>query len=157
WVCFLGLIIPAGLIFLVGGWPLFGLAAVLVLAPMAGYAPSYLHPKKLPPIYARAIARMKFGKYSEAEWEIIRELERCQDDYEGWMMLADLYAHHFNDLAGAERTILELCDQSTVNASQLSVALHRLADWHLKLGHDPWGAKRALRLLTDRLKGTHLA
>jgi hypothetical protein len=157
WVCFLGLIVPALLVLLVGGWPLLGLAAIVILGPMAGYAPSYVNPKKLPPIYARAIARMKFGKYTEAEWEIIHELERCEDDFEGWMMLADLYANHFQDLAGAERTILELCDQPTINASQLSVALHRLADWHLKLARDPRGARRALRMLADRLKGSHLA
>ena len=157
WVCFLGLIFPALLILLVGGWPLAGLAAAVILGPMAAYAPSYLHPKKLPPIYARAIARMKFGKYSEAEWEIIHELERCQDDFEGWMMLADLYANHFHDVPGAERTVLELCDQPTTNPSQLSVALHRLADWHLKLAHDPRAARRILDLLAERLKGTHLA
>jgi tetratricopeptide repeat protein len=157
WTCLLGLSVPAAIVLLIGGWPLLGLAATVILGPMAGYAPSYLYPKKLPPIYARAIARMKFGKYTEAEWEIIHELERCEDDFEGWMMLADLYANHFHDLVGAERTILELCDQPKVNASQLSVALHRLADWHLKLGRDPNGARRALRLLADRLKGTHLA
>jgi len=157
WTCVLGLGVPAGIVLLMGGWPLLGLAVAIILGPMAGYAPPYLHPKKLRPIYARAIARMKFGKYTEAEWEIIHELERCEDDFEGWMMLADLYANHFHDLAGAERTILDLCDQPTVNASQQSVPLHRLADWHLKLARDPRGARRALGLLADRLKGTHLA
>ena len=34
--------------------------------------------KKRPPVYARAIARMKMGKYTEAEWEIIQELERLR-------------------------------------------------------------------------------
>ena len=63
------------------------------------------HPalKKMPPMYARAIARMKFGKYSEAEWEIIRELEKCEDDFDGWMMLAGLYANQFNDLPRPSR------------------------------------------------------
>lgn len=157
WTCLLGLGVPAAIVVLVGGWPMLGLAAVVVLGPMAGYAPSYLHTKKLPPVYARAIARMKFGKYTEAEWEIIHELEQCEDDFEGWMMLADLYANHFRDLPGAERTILELCEQPTINASQLSVALHRLADWQLKLARDPAAARRSLTLLTERLKGTHLA
>lgn len=157
WTCILGLGVPAGIVLLIGGLPVLGLAATFVLGPMAGYAPAYLHPKKPRPIYARAIARMKFGKYTEAEWEIIHELERCEDDFDGWMMLADLYANHFHDLVGAERTILDLCDQPTVNASQQSVALHRLADWHLKLARDPRGARGALGLLADRLKGTHLA
>jgi hypothetical protein len=44
--------------------------------PIAAYAPNIVQTKKLPPMYGRAIAKLKFGKYSEAEVEIIRELER---------------------------------------------------------------------------------
>jgi hypothetical protein len=108
-------------------------------------------------MYARAIARMKFGKYSEAEWEIIRELEKSEDDYEGWMMLAELYANHFHDLSEAERTVFEICSQPKTTPSQISVSLHRLADWQLKLGQDPVAARRALQMVCDRLPGTHLA
>jgi len=155
--CVMALIVPAGIILLLGGWATLGLAATAMLAPMAGYAPGILQPKKIPPMYARAVARMKFGKYSEAEWEIIRELEKSEDDYEGWMMLAELYANHFRDLTEAERTIIEICSQPKTTPSQLSVALHRLADWQLKLGQDPNAARRALQMVCDRLPGTHLA
>jgi hypothetical protein len=155
--CLLGLSIPALLVLLVGGWTMLGFAGVLIVAPMAGYAPGILQPQQLPPMYARAIARMKFGKYSEAELEIINELEKCEDDFEGWMMLAGLYANHFNDIAEAERTVLEICDQPRTTTSQLSVALHQLADWQLKTARDPEAARRALQMIVDRLKGTHLA
>jgi uncharacterized protein (DUF1499 family) len=107
-------------------------------------------------MYARAVARMKFGKYSEAEWEIIRELEKCEDDFEGWMMLAGLYANHFNDLPEAEQTILEICDHPHTTASQLAVALHQLANWHLQRGNLD-AARRALQMICHRLPGTHLA
>jgi len=157
WTCFLALIVPALIVLLIGGWPAAGMAAAVILGPMAGYAQPILHPKKLPPMYARAVARMKFGKYSEAEWEIIRELEKSEDDYEGWMMMAELYANHFHDLREAERTILEICGQAKTTSSQLAVALHRLADWHLKLAQDPLAARRDLQMICDRLKGTHLA
>jgi len=60
-----------------------GLAAIAILLPIAGYAPAILRRKRLPPIYARAIAKMKFGKYSEAEREIIRELEKVRRRFEG--------------------------------------------------------------------------
>ena len=73
------------------------------------------------------------------------------------MMLADLYANHFNDLAEAEQTILELCNHPKVTPSQLSVALHRLSEWQLKRAQDPAAAARALRMVCDRLPGTHLA
>lgn len=155
--CSVALGLPALCIVLLGGWPFLGLAGLLVVAPMAGYAPTVVYPRTTPPMYARAIARMKFGKYNEAEMEIIRELEKSEDDFDGWMMLAELYATHFHDLAEAERTVLEICDQPQVTPPQLSVALHRLADWQLKLGGDPAAAGRALQLVCERLKGTHLA
>ncbi len=154
--CFLAMVVPALLVALLGGWPLFGWAGIAVLAPMAGYGATALHRKKMPPMYARAIARMKFGKYSEAEWEIIRELERSEDDFEGWMMLATLYATNFNDLPEAEQTVLEICEQPRTTPSQLSVALHRLAEWHLRQG-DPAAARRALEMICHRLPGSHLA
>src|SRR5437016_6022629 len=151
------MLIPAAVIFLLGGLGMLGLAAGAILIPIAGYAPGLLHPSKLPPIYARAIAKMKFGKYSEAEWEIIHQLENSQDDFEGWMMLAQLYANNFNDLSEAKRTILEICDQPRTTPPQLSIALHRLADWQLKLGNDPDAARAALQMIGDRLPGSHLA
>lgn len=155
--CTVALGIPAVCMVLLGGWPLLGLAAMLMVGPMAAYAPNIVYPKTLPPMYARALARMKFGKYNEAEMEILRELEKSEDDFDGWMMLADLYAHHFHDLREAERTVLEICDQPQVTPPQLSVALHRLANWQLKLGGDPVAARRALQLICERLRGTHLA
>lgn len=155
--CLLGLSIPVGLIVVLGGLSTLGFAGTLFLAPMAAYSRNILQPRKMPPMYARAIARIKFGKYTEAEWEIIRELENWEDDFEGWMMLAELYATHFNDLGEAERTVLELCNQPKLSPSHLSVALHRLADWHLKLARDPDAARRALQLICERLNGTHLA
>jgi hypothetical protein len=50
-----------------------------------------------------------------------------------------------------------LCAQQTTTASQLAVGLHRLADWQLKLAQDPDAARRALLIICDRLRGTHLA
>src|ERR1051326_641154 len=153
----IGMILPAAGITFLGGWPIVGLAAASMLAPIAGYAPSILRTQKLPPMYARAVAKMKFGKYGEAEWMIIQELEKCEDDFEGWMMLAELYANQFSDLQEAEQTILEICDQPRTTPSQVSVALHRLADWYLKISQDPDAARRALQTICDRLPGTHLA
>lgn len=153
----IAMLVPALCIVSLGGWPMLGLAGLALLAPMAGYGAGVLHAKPMPPIYARAIARMKFGKYTEAEWEIIHELEKCGDDFEGWMMLGDLYANQFNDLAEAQRSVLEICDQPKTTPSQLVVALHRVADWHLQRAGDPAAARWDLQMICDRLPGTHLA
>jgi len=157
WTCLLATSLPALLLVLLGGWTTLGLAATLLLAPVAGYLPKLIDPQKLPPQYARAIARAKFGKYADAEREIIRQLENHEEDFDGWMMLADLYANHFNDLAEAQCTILEICDQPQLTPTQLSLALHRLADWHLTIAQDPDAARRALLVICDRLPGSHLA
>jgi len=108
-------------------------------------------------MYSRAIAKVKFGKYAEAEGEIIRQLENWENDATGWLMLAELHANQFQDLAEAEQIVLEICDQPDATPSQISVALHQLADWHLKLAGDPDAARRALQVICDRLPGTHLA
>ena len=155
--CLLGLSIPAALVAVLGRLPAAGMAAALLLGPMAGYGRELLQPRKMPPMYSRAVARMKFGKYNEAEWEIIKELENWEDDFEGWMMLAGLYANQFKDLAEAERTVLDLCGQPTITPSQASVALHRLAEWQLNLGQDPDAARRTLLIICERFAGTHLA
>ena len=49
--------LPAAGIVWLGGWMGLGLAATLLLLPIAGYAPAVLQEKKAPPMYARAIAR----------------------------------------------------------------------------------------------------
>ena len=153
----LGMGVIALVLFLLGGSYTLGLAVAVMLAPVAGYAPGILLTKKLPPMYARAIAKMKFGKYTEAEWELIKQLEQAEDDFQGWMMMAELYAVHFRDVAEAEQTILEICDNPKVSRTQISVALHKLADWHLGIGEDPEAARRALQMVQDRCRGMHLA
>jgi hypothetical protein len=155
--CLLALSLPALGIAWLGGLPILGLAASAIIGPIAGYTPNILRTRKTPPMYARAVARIKFGKYKDAEWEIIRELEKCEEDFEGWMMLAELYAKNFNDVGEAEQTVLEICDHPGTTPSQLSIALHRLSDWHLNLAGDPEAARRDLQMICERLPGTHLA
>lgn len=157
WLCLTVSALPVLLLLYLGGWPSLGLGTAIVLGSVVMSAPAVLRVEKLPPMYARAVARIKFGKYADAEWEIIRELEKCEEDFDGWLMLAELYANHFHDLIEAEQTILEICDQPKTTPSQLSVALHRLADWQLKVAGDPPAARRALNMICDRLRGSHLA
>lgn len=149
--------LPAGLLVLVfGGWFFLGLAALLWLVPpVLSLVPPV--PETPPPAtYSSAIAHMKFGRWNEAEWDVIRELEKNEDDFNGWLLLAELYALHFDDLPAAEQTIREACGQPNATVSQVAVALHRLADWHLKLAGDPVAARRALELISERAPGSHL-
>jgi hypothetical protein len=158
--CFTGVILmglPAALILFLGGWPLIGVATVLVATAMVGYTSPILHRPKRRPRYSRAIARIKFGNYSAAENEILRQLEANENDFDGWMMLAELQATRFNELDEAEKIILDVCVQPDTTPSQISTALHKLADWQITLTANPEAAARSLRLICDRLPESHLA
>ncbi len=138
-----------------GGLPWAGAALSIWLLPVVHFTvPLVWKPEPLPS-YARAIARAKLGKYREAETEVIHQLEQRDDDFEGWMMLADLYANQFGDLAEADRTLRWVCAQPSVTPFQVSLAFHRLADWHLKLANDPRAATAALEELCRRAPGGH--
>lgn len=134
-----------------------GLAISLCFLPLSHLALSFVQLPPAHPAYSRAIARMKFGKYREAEWAVIQELERWQDDFDGWFMLAEIYATHFRDLEGAHQTVRELSAQPNITEMQMSLAANRLADWYLKLAKDPAGARRALEELCARFPDSHVA
>ena len=136
----IGLALPALGVVLVGHLAGAGLALVMLLAPVAGFAPKIFGKRKFPPMYARAVAKIKFGKYREAEMHVIEELEKSEDD-----------------LPEAEQTVLEICDQPKTTSSQIAIALNRLADWHLQIAQDPEAARRVLLAICDRLRGTHMA
>ena len=113
-------------------------------------------PVKTAPSYHRAVVKMQGDRYREAESAVIEELEKSEDDFNGWLMLAELYAHHFDDLAGADRIIRETCAQAGANASEVCVAFNHLADWHLALAADPLAARRALEEICRRFPDTHM-
>jgi hypothetical protein len=136
------------------GWGGLGLAGLIWGLPVLHFVRPFSAHEEPPPSYARAIAKLKFGRYQEAEQEVLGELERSTEDFEGWMLLAELYATRFHDLAAADRTVRELCSQPNLNETQISIALNRLADWHLSPGDDPVAARRALEAICRQLPGT---
>ena len=139
------------------GLGILGFALSLWFWPVLHYAVSLEAEPKPLPRYTSAIIKMKFGKYAEAEQAIIKELEKCENDFDGWLMLAELYARQFDDMGEAERTILDLCNEPATTLSQKSVALHKLADWQLQFRGDPPAARRALEEIPKLMPGTHLA
>jgi hypothetical protein len=157
WTCAFGAAVPALAMLWGGGWKWTGAALLLPLGCFCAFLPHVLTPVLPQPTYTKAVARIKFGKYSEAEWEILRELEKHEDDFEGWLMLAELYALRFDDLREAEQTILEIVDHPATTPSQIGVALHKLANWQLEKALDPEAARSALQIIQDRLPNTHLA
>jgi len=138
------------------GWRFAGLGATFWLLPILQQIVALLPEPKTAPIYSRAIAAIHFDKYAEAEQAVIDELQSCEDDFDGWLMLAELYANHFNDLPGAQKLIHDTCEHPGTTPSQLAVACHRLADWQLKLAQDPDAARAALEEICRRHPRSHL-
>lgn len=138
------------------GWRFAGLGATLWLLPTLQQVLVLQPVQNAAPIYSRAIAAIQFDKYEEAEKAVIEELESCENDFEGWMLLAELYANHFNDLPGAKELVRETCEHPGTTPSQFAVACHRLADWQLKLGQDPAAARASLEEICRRYPRSHL-
>lgn len=126
------------------GWWGLGFALLLPLIPIARELMAFGPPKPIEPVYSRAVEQIKRGEPTKAEQEVLRQLERKEDDYDGWMMLAELYATKFNDIAGAERTIQEIAQHPKTTKDQYCRALHRLADWHLNVMKDAKAARHTL-------------
>jgi hypothetical protein len=150
-----GVVFVGAIILLLSGGFGLGFALALCFGTVV-HATMPLAPVKLPPTYSKALAKIAFDKFNDAEWEIIHQLEKAENDFDGWMLLADLYATHFRDLSSAERTICELCDDPHTNEAQVAIALNRLADWHLKLDDNPVNARWALEKICERLPNTHM-
>ena len=139
-----------------GGWLAGGFAASIWLLPIVHYAMPLLIKRKTTTFYSAAVARMKLGKPEQAEAEILKQLEQAEDDYDGWMMMAQLYAEHYHDLDTADQTVRDLCAQPGLNPGQIYMALSKLADWHLTLGDDPISARSALEIVVKAFPGSHL-
>lgn len=146
----------AGIIVIASGSAGLGFALALCMGASAHGMLLFRQPK-VGPSYSRALAKIAFDKFNDAEWEIIKQLEEQGNDFDGWMLLAELYATHFKDLPSAERTICELCDDPGTTPPQISIALNRLADWYLKLDGNPDNARWALDQICTRLPDTHMA
>jgi hypothetical protein len=138
------------------GWRFAGLGVTFWLLPILQQFLAAQPEQKTLPIYTRAIAAMHFDKYDEAEQAVLDELQSCEDDFDGWLLLAELYANHFNDLPGAQNLLRETCAHPDITPSQFAVACHRLADWQLKLAQDPDAARAALVEICRRHPRSHL-
>lgn len=149
--------LPAAIVlWIAGGLPWLGTGLLLWLLPLTHLTLSFACRPKEQPLYSRAIAHMKFGKYQQAEKEVLTQLEKCETDFDGWLMLAELYATRFDDLPEAERTLQAVCTEPGVTSLQVSIAFHKLADWYLN-ADNPLGARRALEEIRRRLPGGHFA
>ena len=96
------------------GWLGVGFAIGLWLIPIAHAFLKVMPRVHAAPSYATVLAKLKRGQIADAEWEVLAQLEKAPADFQGWLLLAEIYAEHYRDLALAKDTILATCVQRNV-------------------------------------------
>jgi hypothetical protein len=147
----------AGFLVYLSGWIYLGTGICLALLPIVHFTIEMGEKPIVYTSYGKAIGHLKRGKVEDAEWEVISQLEKVENDFEGWMLLAEMYAKDYRNMEDAARVILDVCKQPDVQQVQISIACHKLADWQLEIAENPVGARAALELLCRKLPGTHFA
>jgi hypothetical protein len=109
------------------------------------------------PFYSIARAHQKQGRHPQAIAEVRDQLRRFPEDYEGWMLLAEINAD-LKDNAAAQQCLAELFLHKQKHSDKnLVFALNRSADWHLALALDRNAARAALEKIQQDFPDTEYA
>ncbi len=109
------------------------------------------------PFYFIAAAKRMKGFHQEAAEEVRKQLEKFPGDFEGSLLLATIQAEDLHDLPGAQATVNELLEQTTLTPQQIATALHTMADWQLQFGRDPQGARESLERIAQKFPDTQFS
>jgi tetratricopeptide (TPR) repeat protein len=101
------------------------------------------------PFYFLAEGKRRKGLYQEAVAEVRKQLEKFPGDVEGLMKLAALQAEDLHDLPAAESTLNEILLQPGLPSNNAVAALQTLADWQMKFGRDPAGARASFERIIE--------
>jgi tetratricopeptide (TPR) repeat protein len=109
------------------------------------------------PLYSIARAKQKRGLYDLAIAEVQKQLERFPADFEGWMLMAEIYAEDLKNNAEAQRCVSEILSHEGHAPRNIGFALNRSADWHLEIAGDRDAALHALEEIVRLLPGSEFA
>lgn len=109
------------------------------------------------PFYSIARAKQKLGRYHEAIAEVRKQLAKFSEDYEGWMLLAEIHGDNLKDNDAAQGFIQEILSHSGHAPRNIAFALGRSADWHLQHKSDRDAARASLQQIIDRYPETEFA
>ncbi len=106
------------------------------------------------PFYAIARAARNRGAYQEATAEIDKQLEIYPDDFEGWMLKAEICAIDLKELDKGFEMVEAILAHEGHRPKNIAYALNQVADWELKYRHNPEGARAALQRIQALLPDT---
>lgn len=109
------------------------------------------------PFYSMAEGKRNTGRYLEAIAEIRAELAKFPKDFKGQMLLADIQAENLKEVGAAHETLQAMLAQPGHEPKNVSYALNRLADWHLKLDKDVEAARQAIERIVQMFPGSEAA
>lgn len=109
------------------------------------------------PFYSIARAKQKRGDYPEAIAQIQKQLERFPEDYEGWMLLAEIYGNNLKDNSKAQDCLAEILRHKDHAPRNIAFTLNRSADWHLAHASDREAARAALEEIIRRFPESEFA
>lgn len=109
------------------------------------------------PLYSRAVAQRKRGHGDQAIREVQEQLAEFPADYEGWMLLAEIYAADFKHNQHAQECVERILGIEGLHPKNIAFALGRSADWHLALDKNRDAAAGALERVVALLPETEHA
>lgn len=112
---------------------------------------------ELRPLYSIAQAQRNRGNYDRAIAEVRKQLARFPNDYQGYMLIAEIQAEDFKDLDTAQQTIEHILTIPELAPKNAAFALTRLADWQVKFRDDLSGARETFQRIIERLPETEEA
>src|SRR3954462_12256300 len=111
---------------------------------------------ELRPLYSIAIGYRKRGNYDKAIAEVRRQLAQFPEDFQGWMMLAQIQRDDLKDLPAALETIEYILSLPELAPKNAAYALGQVADWQMDRS-DRDAARGALERIIERLPATEEA
>jgi tetratricopeptide (TPR) repeat protein len=108
---------------------------------------------ELRPMYSIAVGYRKRGQYDKAILEIRKQLANFPEDFEGWLLLAEIQFKNLNDLPAASETIEHILTFPELAPKNVAFALTQLAEWHLHFGNGE-SARATFERIIERLPDT---
>jgi TolA-binding protein len=128
--------------------------ASIMMSPITKWYDGGDEEPEVRPLYSMATAQRNRGNYDRAIAEIYRQLQRFPNDYQGYLLLAEVYADELQDLDEAQKTIEHILTIPELPPKNAAYALTRLADWLVQYRSDLEGARALFQRIIDSFPNT---